>query len=136
LLLVTAAIVGWMYYDARPKAALFPLKTPPTAQLLNSFKHRGGFDDWTYAFEFAAQDGQLRDLLIREWDLLRYADMKDPTSWANGLSEVWAIKWWPPAEKLSSAPERYGREHFERAQYWSVWYDPAGERLYVEYGNW
>jgi hypothetical protein len=125
-----------MRYDASPKPAPFPLKTPPNAQLLNSFKHLGGFDDWTYAFEFAAQDGQLRDLLIREWDLARYADSREPVSWAHGLSEFWAIKWWPTEGELSSAPERYGRENVEHAQYWSIWYDPARERLYVEYGNW
>jgi hypothetical protein len=134
LLLLAALAVGWAIYDARPKAAKFPLSIPPTAQLLNSFKHRGSFSDWTHAFEFSVKDGQLRDLLVREWKLSPYDD-PIPAGWATGLSEYWSIGWWPKEEELTAAPERFKRSD-DRQCYWIVWYDPAKERLYAEYGNW
>jgi hypothetical protein len=134
LLLIAASFLGWMVYDARPKAAKFPLELPPTAQLLNSFKHRGSISDWTFAFEFAVEDAQLRDLLIREWDLDIFSGNVVPSGFASGLSEYWSIDWWPTEEELDATPEQYRRDD-DRQRYWMVWYDPTAKRLYVEYGN-
>jgi hypothetical protein len=106
----------------------FPL--PSTAKYLNHHHSRG--IDSGDEFEFAFTDNQLRDAIIRQWNLQPAVDPNGARSFARLTSTE---PWWPGA-RLDQLPERYGRIDEATARYWSLWVDRANGKVYVESGEW
>jgi hypothetical protein len=111
-----------------PDASHFGGSPPPGTRLLNYEKKLAGFGDVNYKFEFHTPDDRLFEKLIQEWDLEKATDDVSGT-----FSQP---DWWPDEDYLEDLPVYYERDDRAEERYRRLWYDPARQRLYFEYGRW
>jgi len=108
----------------------------PGNRLIHKGSTRAGFFDGSSIWMFNAENDLLKQKMIRKWDLKRM-----PASRWRSLPKSYAAidkekpEWWPSSDVLDNL-EGYGFIHESDRLYRSLWYDPNGQCLYLERGNW
>jgi len=108
----------------------------PGNRLIHKVSIRAGFFDGNSIWMFNAENDLLKQKMIRKWDLKRM-----PASRWHRLPISYAVidkdkpEWWPSRDVLDNL-EGYGFIHQSDELYRSLWYDPNGQCLYLERGNW
>jgi len=108
----------------------------PGNQLIHEGSTHAGFFDGSSLWVFEAKNALLKQKMIRKWDL---KPMRDSQGHSHPISFAVINKdkpeWWPSRHILDNL-EGYGFIHESDELYRSLWYDPNGQRLYLERGNW
>ena len=108
----------------------------PGNRLIHEGSTQSGFFDGSSIWMFSAENDLLKQKMIRKWHL----KPMQASRW-HRLPISYAVinnnkpEWWPSRDVLDSL-EGYGFIHESDGLYRSLWYDPNGQRLYLERGNW
>ena len=132
-LFIAAVFTALCFWLARPLPypRHFDVPLPSTAKL-DKYGVVGLGMDVFYAFRFSFTDDQLRDQIIKSWDL---SESSSPDDKVISFVHYKPPTWWP-AESLKRMDERYELMVESEARYWNVWIDRKNNYLYAEYGKW